>query len=234
AFELRAGRGLVRAHGGIDRRGEQDLDLELRDVGLAFLSRWLNRKDLSGHVDGTLAMRGPAAAPRATGDLTVALLTDGRPSATLITTLEWAASRLHVDGRLASPAGDSLTWTARLPFALSLAPADSTGARGSVQMFEGDVNASVSARGFRLQALTPLLDPSQVGDLAGTLDTDLRLTGNAHALAGSGRLRVTNGNVRLHGLGVTYGGLDLDGEFQGDRLLVHRATAVSGKGTLDA
>src|SRR5262249_43385596 len=51
---------------------------------------------------------------------------------------------------------------------------------------------------------------------------------------GSGRLRVTNGNVRLHGLGVTYGGLDLDGEFQGDRLLVHRATAVSGKGTLDA
>ena len=229
--------GRLTARGAIDRLGEQDLDVTLQHVGLPGLATWIGRRDLSGHLDGRLVLRGPATAPRAEGQATLAMFTGGYPAGSVGTRLSWADRRLQIDGRLASAGEDSLSWTARLPFAASLAPAkpDHTapgGAPPAKPAFAGEVNIRVLARHFPLAALAPFLDPTAVGEPSGTLDVDATLSGDERALAGRGHLEIDGGVVPLPALRVRYSAINLRAEFEGDRLIVRSAGVTSGKGTL--
>jgi autotransporter translocation and assembly factor TamB len=232
-FVLQSSSGRVTANGHIDRRGEQDLAVDLRGVGVDVLSAWVGRPGVSGTLDGMLALTGPAAAPKGHGNVRLALLSDGDPAGTLVNRLAWDGTRLDLDGSFSTPKSDSLAWKGHLPLAVSLEAPDSGGTEKPWRLFEGDVDVRVTADRFPLQALSPLLEPRAVGSLQGMLDVDASLKGSSQALAGSGRVDVANGVAPLPGLGVTYSNIEVHGEFQGNRLVLRQAHATSGKGSLD-
>jgi len=231
AFDLRSATGRIAAQGVIDRRGQQDFRLEMKDVDLDVVSALLGRPGVSGVLSGHLALEGPAGAPRGSGTVQLALLTDDQPAGVMRSTLAWDGSRLGFGGGFATPKGDSIGWTGDLPLALSLAVSDSAHA---VHVGEGDVDVRISARRFPLAGLSPLLDPQAIGELEGTLDIDLRLKGTSRAVQGQGQVQVTGGVVPLPGLGATYQDIDVRADFQRDRLVFARAHATSDKGTIDA
>lgn len=232
-FELLSTGGRLDAHGVIDRRGEQDFHLSMKDVGLDILAVWLGRENLTGVLNGSLQLQGPARTPRGSGDLVTALRVDGRPAGIVSSSAKWNGSRLDFAGRFATPHGDSIAWTGDLPLAISLAVEDSSTA-ARLKVVEGEVDVRVRAAKFPLDAFSPLLDPRTVGQLAGTLDLDARLRGNSREVSGTGRVDVAGGVLPLPGLGAVYRDLEFHGAFERDRLVVNRAHAISGKGTLDA
>jgi autotransporter translocation and assembly factor TamB len=233
-LDLRSRSGRLSVRGGVDRRGEQDLDVTLRRVGFPGLGRWIGRQDLGGVLDGELALRGPAARPKADGQLQLALLLGGERAGSVAVRIAAADGRARVDGAFTSPRADSLAWSSQLPFTASLAiPEPSSGSKPPVA-FTGPVHVRVAAKDFPLASLAPLLDPGAVGTPSGTLDVDAKLDGDERALAGSGSLEVAGGVLPVPGLGVIYKDLALRAEFQGDRLILRQAHASSGKGTLEA
>jgi autotransporter translocation and assembly factor TamB len=233
-LELRSRGGRLGARGGIDRRGEQDFDLELDRVTLPGLAAWVGRRDLSAFVDGRLRVRGPASRPSAEGQAALALYTAGEPAGSLGARLSWAERRARVDGAFATPKADSLSWSAQLPLVASLALPEPGAAAAAKPPLAGPVRVHVLASRFPLASLAPFLDPLAVGTPSGTLDVDARLDGDERALAGSGQLEIAGGVFPLPVLGVSYRDVTLRAEFSGDRLRIQRAGASSGKGTLEA
>ena len=226
--------GRLSARGGIDRRGTQDLDVELHHVTLPSLAALVGRRDLSGVVEGRLTVRGPAERPNAEGGATLALFTGGQPAGSVSVQGTWSDRRARVDGALATPRADSLTWSAELPLAASLAERKAAAGEPVAPAFEGPVHVRVLASHFPLASLAPFLDPIAVGTPSGTLDVNARLDGNERSLAGSGRLDVSGGVLPLPVLKVTYRDLTAHMEFEGDRLVIRDLGVTSGKGTLAA
>jgi len=226
--------GRLTVNGGIDRRGTQDLEVELHHVTVPGLSTWVGRRDLSGVVEGRLTVRGPAERPNAEGRATLALHTGAQPAGTVSVQGAWTDRRARVDGAFATPHADSLSWSAELPLAASLAVREAEAGAPVPPAFEGPVHVRVLASHFPLASLAPFLDPLAVGAPSGTLDVNARLDGNERALAGSGRLQVSGGVLPLPTLRVTYRDLSALMEFEGDRLVIRELDATSGKGTLAA
>ena len=88
---------------------------------------------------------------------------------------------------------------------------------GSVPLGTGSAAAldlRARADSFRVNLLTPVLDPDLVRGLAGTLDGDVRITGTAADPQLDGSLTLADGRAHLTTLGVTYrleGRADLSG-----------------------
>src|SRR6185503_11780432 len=132
-LDLRSRSGRLSVRGGVDRRGEQDLDVTLHRVGFPGLGRWIGRQDLGGVLDGELALRGPAARPKADGQLQLALLLGGERAGSVGVRMAAADGRARVDGAFTSPRADSLAWSSQLPFTASLAiPEPSSGSKPPV------------------------------------------------------------------------------------------------------
>jgi autotransporter translocation and assembly factor TamB len=233
-LDVRSRSGRFSARGTIDRRGEQDLDVVMHDVTIPGLAAWVGRRDLSGDVDGRFSLRGRAAAPRAEGQATLTLFTAGEPAGSAVARLAWADRHARLDGAFSTPGEDSLSWSAQLPFAASLEVPEPSAGAAAKPPSGGPVHVRVVAHQFPLAAFAPFLDPHAVGSPSGRLDVDARIDGDERSLAGGGKLEITGGALPLTMLGVTYGDLELHAEFQGDRLLIRQARAVSGKGTLEA
>jgi autotransporter translocation and assembly factor TamB len=102
-----------------------------------------------------------------------------------------------------------------------------------MRLSEGDVEVHLVANRFPLSALSPLLDPREIGEMQGTLDLDAHLEGRRRELTGSGTIALTQGVVPLPGLGVTYREIDVSGELRANDLVIHRAHVESEKGSLD-
>jgi translocation and assembly module TamB len=236
-FAAHSQRGVVKAHGVVDRRGEQDLDVELRGVGLDFISAWLGRTDVGGLIDGTLELRGSAAEPRARGNLEATLNAEGKPAGALTSKVDWDGRRLELDGAFTPPAGSPLTLTGHLPLVVTIAAGSAPGAPTApapARVFEGDIDLRVQGDNVALASFSPFLDPQQVGAPEGTLDVDLRLTGPSSAVAGSGHLTIKDGAIELPALGVAYTDAQLRLELEGDRVLLREARIASKDGTLHA
>lgn len=231
-FELRSTTGRISAGGVINRRGEQDFRLQMRDVGLDLLAGWVPRSNLTGTVNADFELAGPAAAPRGSGALEARLAGEGGPVGTLRSRFQGDGSRLQVGGAFITPPGDSLTWAGNLPLAWSLA--EHPPGTSPMRVLEGKVEAHVAAQHFPLAALSPLFDPRSVGTLAGTLDVDAHLAGTTRSLVASGQIDLTKGTVPLPALGVVYQDVDLHSVLEGDRLLIRNARLTSQKGELQA
>ncbi len=224
--------GLVRAHGTVDRRGTQSLDVEARALGLDLFAAWIGRPNVGGEIDGTLALRGPATAPEAKGSIDVIMNAQDQPAGAITTQIKWNGRRLEIDGAFAPPTGSSLTFTGYLPLALTLAlpvPGDTIVA---VRAAEGEVDLHIRGDRMDLAAFGPFLDPRQVGPPTGVLDVDLHLTGHSEALAGKGRLVLEKGMAELLALGVLFDDANLTAELEDDRVFVREARVHSEKGTL--
>ncbi|HET9952501.1 MAG TPA: translocation/assembly module TamB domain-containing protein [Candidatus Eisenbacteria bacterium] len=234
SFDLRADSGRVVARGAVDRRGTQDLSLEMKGVEIDALTAWLGRPDMQGSLGGSLRLDGPAAAPRAAGHFVMALLGDAGSAGTASVAFDWDASRLSLDAGFTPPDGAPLTLSGRLPLALSLAAPDSGESGPIARVAAGDVDLRLRGAGVLLASLAPFLDPRSVIPREGALVLDARLTGKLDALAGSGRLEVEGGLLEFPALGVKYGGLALRSELKGGAIEIREARCRSGSGSLTA
>jgi translocation and assembly module TamB len=229
-FDLRSSSGRLHVRGIIDRGGDQDFRVDMKNLGLDLVAALLERPDVTGTLDGSLELSGPAAQPRGNGALDLRLVVAGRAAGTARSRLAWNGTRLDFGGHFASPDADSLTWTGSLPLAFSLVPGDST----RVRVVEGGVDVRFLARQFPLRALSPLLDPKAIGPLDGTLDVDARLKGSSRSITGDGRIEVKHGAVPIHPLDVVYRDIDALATIEGDRVVVRHASVASDKGRIEA
>jgi translocation and assembly module TamB len=225
--------GRVLAKGVLDRAGTQDFHVELRDVGLGVLLSVAGLANLRGELNGKLDVSGPAATPRAKGDVRATLDTGGKAVGVLGADFDWTREGLELLNSFSTPERDSLVLSGHLPIAFTLVPPEPgqpPKPRFSAERAEMRLRATL----FPLASLQPLLVAAGVGVIAGTLDMDLRLTGRGKDFSGDGQAAIVNGRLELPGLGGKFSGLKLRAAWQGDRLVLQEFHTLAGKGQLDA
>ncbi len=230
------GPGLLAARGGIDRRGEQDLDIRLAAFRLGFLFALRGRPDLDGEMSGHLRLTGPAAAPAVDAALATSVRSVSAGEVVALDAhLESRNGALLLDGALRSPEAPLITFEGRLPFILSLA-ADSVAAGGPrlagglLAIANEPLALAVRGEDVPLHRFQPLLDPQFASELDGRLDIDVRVPGPAESPSGRARLEVREGRLGIPRWGVIYEQVALDTELIGNRLHLTRAEVRSGDG----
>ena len=211
--------GRHRANGHIDRRGEQDLAVDLQGVGVDVLSAWVGRPGVSGTLDGMLALTGPAAAPKGHGSVRLALLRQRSRRLTLrqptgVGRHAARSGRQLLDAQVGLAGVEGATSRSRCH---SKRPTRAEPrSRGACSRASVDVR--VTADRFPLQALSPLAGTTRGRLAAG----DARRGCEPQGLEpGARRQRAGRRRERRRaapGLGVTYSNIEVHGEFQGNRL----------------
>ena len=90
---------------------------------------------------------------------------------------------------------------------------------------------SLTADGFRLKALTAL--PPELASLEGRLDADLRVRRSSDGVSADGTLSLTDGEIGGADLANPARHVVLDLELKGETVLLNRATAEFGDGSID-
>jgi translocation and assembly module TamB len=230
-FQLVAGDQRVAVNGAFDRQGEHSLVAQVESLRLDGLARVLGWSRIAGRLTGDVQLSGPAPAPRGTGHVALELRSAGEKVAMLEARFEHEDNLLDLQARVTNPAGDSLTVVGQLPLALpglSPAPVDPSAAASAPMDFRA------RAEGFELSALTALVPPNTLRDLAGQLWVDAHVTGTARAPHLEGSLRVERGAVRITSLGAPYTDISLLASLAEDHLQLSRLSVKSGRGTLQA
>lgn len=232
SLEMNADRDRVLANGTFGRLGEQRFDVEIVDVGIDMLDRWLGRDKLEGRLNGRFSLRGSAAEPRASGALRIDTRLAGVQTGVADAKVWWDGQIVDLNAAFTSPAGDSLKTRGRFPLAATLsanaATVDSTAGHGV-----DEIEIDLDARRFPLSVLVPLAPADAIGSLRGSLDADIAFRGKGRTLSGSGRIAVTDGAVGLPSLGVDFEDIQFDSELSGGVLRLRRATMKSMDGELE-
>jgi hypothetical protein len=230
-FRSRASR--IALDGTIDRRGTQRFRATIDSLPMGWLAEVVGIGNLGGWVDGALAVDGPAATPRVTGNLAAAIGSRDKTVGRARAEVEWASPRgLRFGAGLFHPEGDSLHVAGELPVALSLA-IDSGG--GLVRRIpRGEFAMDVTAQRFRIDRLVALLDPALVTKLAGRFTADVHARGEVGSPALSGAFALENAEARLTRLATTYRSPSLSGSLDGAEIRLNQTRIESGEGSLDA
>jgi translocation and assembly module TamB len=217
--------------GDVDREGEQRLRVQIDSFPVGWLADVAGLSTVDGEISGSLALSGPAASPRLTGGLDVALQSRGKAMGRTRARIDWAGrSGLGIDFGLFHPKGDSLRLAGRVPLALSLA-ADS----GLVSRIpEGGLSLDARATDFRLDLLEPLLDPTSVKTLRGRLTVDAQARGSLASPELRGRIDLAEAKVVLPSLGATYDQGRARATLEGQVVRLDQARVRAGDGRAEA
>ena len=233
-FALRAGSSRLDIDGVLDRRGESDLALELRDFDLDPLQK-TGFAPFGGTLNGRARLTGPAAAPSLDGRM-LAVIRDERAeeSGRMGARVQWTADGLRLEAAATPTAGGRLTVSGTLPLRLTLAPADTSAAVG-ITRAEGDtLGLVVQADSFDLAFFQPLMPEGTAEDLRGALVADGRISGTMERPRADGTIALRGFAATLPALGVSYRQGELLGRLAGDRLALERLHLESDNdGTLD-
>lgn len=182
--------------------------------------------ELSGRVDGRMALRGPLDSPH--GDFRI----DGSglrlekglgrdvPAASLSLSGQLGGGRVNAKGRLAGLTRSDVTLAAALPIALSLQPF-----RLAVPP-EGKIGGALDWSG----SLEPVAELLPLGDnrIGGDIEVSARLAGTVGQPRMSGQASLTHGNYENLQTGTVLRNLDMSGRFDGSRLVLTKASADDG------
>ena len=233
-FALTSGGRRVAVDGTLDRQGEQRLAVRIDSLPLGWLGKALGVGSLDGKANGSLDLTGPAAAPRLTGNVALQLTSRSKKVGAVRGRVDWTGPQgLQVDLGLYHPKGDSLLLAGHIPLALSLGKADSSG--GMVRPIpDGKLALDLTARGFGIDFLNPVLDPATIKDVRGRLTADAHAGGSLKAPALAGTLELTDASMRLSRLGAKYEKGRLRTALEGREIRLTEAHLVSGGGRVDA
>ena len=189
---LASGTQRIAVDGDIDRRGDQSLHATVKSVRFGPFAEVLGVRNLDGLADGDFDLEGPAASPRAVGDLSVRFLSAAKRLGRARGSLDWDSLGLNLDLALIPSKGDSLTVKGLVPVGLSLVEGDT--AHGVVRpLSTGRLVVDARTSAFRLESLEPLLKSDDIGEVKGLLSMDIAVRGTAEEPE-------TNGSIRLRGL----------------------------------
>ena len=197
--------------GHLDQNGTQDLTLRLDSVPVQNFTAFAGVEGLTGTVQGTLRLEGPAADVGVRTDLFARL-----EGVTANIRTEPADGRLGIDADFTDDDDQPLRVTGSVPFSLSLAPDDSTRLSGTNATFE----LNVSAQSFSVAWLEPLVRPFGIDAVAGNVSADLRLDGTIDQPRATGSIALAAGRIRIARQGVDYRAIAGDLQFAGNRVQI--------------
>ena len=177
---------------------------------------------LDGTVTGVLTARPePSGAYAVQGTINAALLAFGQDVGALVTRINMSNEQLSLDAELVHPDGGIATAVGRLPLG-------DDGAQ--------TVQFRVSTETYPIGWTRVFVDPALVDDLRGVLSGSVDIGGSADAPSWSGAMQFRNGRVGLPDLGkrrgLRYDDVEADLSFRADSIIVDRATAHSGNGSV--
>jgi autotransporter translocation and assembly factor TamB len=229
---LASGTQRIAVDGDIDRRGEQSLHATVKSVRFGPLVEVLGVRNLDGLVDGDFDLQGPAASPRAVGDLSVRFLSAAKRLGRVRGALDWDSLGLNLDLALIPSKGDSLTVKGLVPIGLSLVEGDS--AHGVVRPpSTGRLELDARTSAFRLESLEPLLRSDDIGEVKGLLSMDIAIRGTTEEPETSGSIRLRDLKVNALKLGATYKGT-AEAALAGRELRLTAARFRTGDGEAEA
>lgn len=218
---------LLTAQGTLTRGGDSDFRLEMLGFHVEDATRILQREDIdvSGHVDLSLTVLGPAEDPRIDALFQVE---DPRYGALRLSRLSGSVEYRDRSSDFRIDAWDVdrnvLSAFGTLPLDLALV---------DVEQRSLDEPMDVSVTADALAARIALAYFGTLEDVAGTISADLHIGGTSREPEPSGTIRLADGAWTIAALGVRHTGLAGELELRGDRTVgVQFGTTRSGRSTV--
>ncbi|MFL5446974.1 MAG: translocation/assembly module TamB domain-containing protein, partial [Gemmatimonadales bacterium] len=204
-FVLASGAHRVAVNGIINRRGDQDFQIDIAAVRIQPIAHLLGAGQLDGELNASARVKGPAAAPDVQAEWDAAVRSRDRDLGTLRGRAGWNTDGLKIDGRVAPLESDSLTLRGRLPLSLSLSSSDSTRAL-IARIPGGELALDADGDNVDLSKLQPLFDPEKL-QLGGRLFLNAHARGSFAALRLAGDIVVRQAEFRIRPLARYHEGL---------------------------
>ena len=195
----------VAVNGIINRRGNQDFQIDVDALRLQPIAHLLGAGQLDGNLNVSARLKGPAAAPDLQAEWDVAVRSRDRDLGTLRGRAAWNSRGLNIDGRIAPQKSDSVSLKGRLPLSLSLSPRDS--GRGlAASIPGGDLVFDAVGDNVDISKLQPLFDPEKL-QLGGRLFLNAHARGSLEAPRLAGDIAVRRAEFRIRPLAKYHDGL---------------------------
>lgn len=216
--------GRVALRGTIAAAGVVTGGLDAQRVPLGDIGRLLRRSGLErGTVSSTLAVAGTRDQPRIGGTVRIEDAVAGRVRLDdLFAEARYDSLRLALDGALRVNGASAIQATASLPVDLALATR-------ATRTIDEPLSGRITARKTDLSMLESIFP--DVTKAAGTLESDVTLTGTWARPRFRGQLRMDSAALSLANLGIRLERASADIGLTGDSILIRRFGAVSGAAT---
>jgi translocation and assembly module TamB len=222
--------------GVVDLDGTQSLILTIEGFRIGAIADLLDYEGLDGTLFGTLDLTGPAEAPNLTGTLNFDVISFEDPVGDLRMQVRYDSLRLHLDSQLTHEDGSTLAAEGFVPLDLRLRqPTEGEGARAVSLTRPEDQRLRLQLRAdeFSIGWIEPFLDRTVIDGVDGSLTADIRVDGTLGAPRLEGEAMLSDMNVGLPELDLTYRDIRADLTFEDEQVLVNHVEVSSG-GTLIA
>ncbi|MEX2400889.1 MAG: translocation/assembly module TamB domain-containing protein [Rhodothermales bacterium] len=230
---LHSGDDQLAIDGIIDPTGNQNFIVTAENVSYGAIADLLGYEGLSGVLNGSLVLTGPAASPTLDGSLRAEIASFGARVGRLDLGLDYADLRLNVDAVLTHVDGSTLDVDGYVPADLRVArltdPAADDGEQSAI-LADESVNLTLVADRFAVGWIEPFLDPATIDDFEGRLAGNVRVTGTMASPELLGTATFTEGSLALTELGLTYSDIQAEFDFQQNVVQVTDFLVRSGRG----
>ena len=204
-FVLASAAHRVAVNGIINRRGDQDFQVDIDAVRIQPIAHLLGADQLDGELNASARLKGPAATPDLQAEWDVAVRSRDRDLGTVRGRAGWNSEGLRIDGRVAPPKSDSLSLKGRLPLSLSLSSSES--GRGlAARIPGGELVLDAVGDNVDISKFQPLFDPEKL-QLGGRLFLNAHARGSLEALRLAGDIVVRQAEFRVRPLAKYHDGL---------------------------
>ncbi len=226
-FVLASGAHRLAVNGIIDRKGEQDFQVDVDSLRIQPIAHLLGAGQLDGQLNVAARLKGPAESPDLQAKWDMAVRSRDRDLGTVRGRAGWDTDGLRIDGRVAPSKSDSLTLKGRLPLSLSLSSSDS--GRGiTARIPDGELVLDAVGDNMDISKFQPLFDPEKL-QLGGRLFLNAHARGSFEALRLAGDIVVRQAEFRIRPLAKYHDGL-LRLALQGEEARIVEGRFESGNG----
>ncbi|HVQ45729.1 MAG TPA: translocation/assembly module TamB domain-containing protein, partial [Gemmatimonadales bacterium] len=217
----------VAVKGIINRRGDQDFQVDIDGVRIQPIAHLLGAGQLDGELNASARLKGPAAAPDLQAEWDVAVRSRDRDLGTVRGRAGWNSEGLRIDGMVAPPKSDSLTVKGRLPLSLTLSSGDS-GSGLIARIPGGELVLDAVGDNVDISKFQPLFNPEKL-QVGGLLALNAHARGSFEALRLAGDVVVRKAEFRIRPLAKYHDGL-LRLALEGEEARIVEGHFQSGEG----
>lgn len=207
--------------GGVHPRGTQDLRAVLQHVETGPFFDLFGFTNLSGKVNGSLAISGEAAAPVMFGQVAWEGRQRGRTDHDVTVLLNYSDRSLEIDGNIQQDASGQLRMRGAIPADFGLNP-------DRVREPLGDYLFSIEAQEYQLDLFREFVPKALVSDLRGRLNGSVVIGGSPYAPDLSGALTLAGIEIALPELGTRYRSGQGTLRFEQNQAVVERLRLEAG------
>ncbi len=226
-FVLASGAHHLAVNGVIDRKGEQDFQVDIDSLRIQPIAHLLGAGQLDGELNAMAHLKGPAASPDLQAEWDVAVRSRDRDLGRVRGRAAWTTDGLRIDGTVAPPESDSLTVKGRLPLSLTLSSSDS-GSGLIARIPGGELVLDAVGDNVDISKFQPLFNPEKL-QVGGRLALNAHARGSFEALRLAGDVVMRKAEFRIRPLAKYHDGL-LRLALEGEEARIVEGHFQSGEG----